>query len=237
MFPFSSEIQVNKNLFSATDIIDLLWSQLTEARQNRIDSVIVQRDFSVSVVLEDIYDRGNASAVMRSAEALGFTDFHLIELTERFKESSRTTAGADKWVEITRWKDTESCLKNLKANGIKIFATSLGPKAKPISEIDFNQNCALVLGNEKSGISQLSQDLADECVILPIRGLVQSYNISVAAALCFYHIYLHKKPQVLTAEQLNVLKAHYILRTLDSATDQIQMSFEKGKIKPLNNRA
>lgn len=223
MFPFPAEIPIEKD-FSVTSaqVLKHIGTLLTKERFEKIQRVVDQRTFSTVLVLENIYDRGNASAVMRSAEALGFAQVHMIELGDKFKESQRVAAGADKWVEVKRWKSTLECVKELKAQGKQIVATHLDHTSKPIGEIDFSKPTALVLGNEKDGISKEMQELADERVIIPMHGFVQSYNISVAGALSLYHIYQDrlmrlKKQGDLTEEQKDILKAVYCLRTLDSA--------------------
>lgn len=223
MFPFSPLLPIDKD-FSVTSaqVLQHIGTLLTKERFQKIEKVVEQRTFSTVLVLENIYDRGNASAVMRSAEALGFAQVHMIELGEKFKESQRVAAGADKWVEVKRWKSTLECVKELKAQGKQIIATHLDQTSKPISAIDFSKPTALVLGNEKDGISKEMQELADERVIIPMHGFVQSYNISVAGALSLYHIYCDRLQRLnkqgdLNSEQKDILKAIYCLRTLDSA--------------------
>jgi len=228
MFPFQSLLSVEGNFrVSHSEILKNIFPLLTPERQKRIEAVVQGRCFSVVAVMENIYDRGNVSAVMRSAEALGFGQTHLIELGEKFKEANRVTAGADKWVEMTRWKSTKACVEALKAEGKQIVATHLDHTSKPISEIDFSKPTALVLGNEKDGISPEMAALADHRVVLPMTGFVQSYNISVAGALSFYHIYQDRLRRQnrhgdLTAEEQEILKAVYALRTLDSAVDVLR---------------
>ena len=190
-------------------------------RQKKIERVAKGRCFDISVVLEGIYDRGNISAVMRTAEGLGFSNFHIIETFEKFKNANRVTQGADKWVEAKKWKSTTEAIKYFKDNKIRICVTSL-ESAKPIHEIDFTTPLALVLGNEKDGASQEIMAAADERVIIPMPGFVQSFNISVAGALSLYQIYQNRlqklgKNEDVTPDQIRLLKAQYALRTLDSA--------------------
>lgn len=228
MFPFAEPIHIKNNLSaSSAQVLKHIAPLLTSERLQKIERVVDSRCFSQSIVLENIYDRGNASAVMRSAEALGLTSVHLIELSEKLKESQRTTAGADKWVEVTRWKSTADCVQELKKQGKQIVVTHLSAQSKPIAEIDFSKPTALVLGNEKDGASPEMVKAADHCVILPMVGFVQSYNISVAAALCFYHLYQDRLRRLgqhsdLSPEQKNILKAIYCLRTQDSAAEYLQ---------------
>jgi tRNA (guanosine-2'-O-)-methyltransferase len=188
------------------------------------------------VVLESIYDRGNVSAVMRSAEGLGFGNFHVIETQEKFKESQRVTQGADKWVEVKKWKKTADCVKSLKDQGFKICVTHLDEKSKPLHEIDFSQKTALVLGNEKDGVSAEMIAAADERIIIPMTGFVQSFNISVAGALSLYHISQDRLKKRGTNASLNeteqgILRALYYLRTQDSAVQFLEELFARGTLK------
>jgi tRNA (guanosine-2'-O-)-methyltransferase len=237
LFPFSQKYQA---LDSKGKILgEIPWDEvyqeifplLTEDRQAKINKVIKERSFSTLVVLENIYDRGNASAVMRSAEALGYTLFNSIEPGEKFKESQRTTAGADKWVELTRWKDSKSCIQHIKNQNVQLVVTSLQPQSKPISEVDFSKPTALVLGNEKEGASPEMIAAADHCVILPMVGFTQSYNISVAGALCFYHIFQDRMRRLgkagdLSDQQQKILAAEYALRTIPSAQDILKRKLQ-----------
>lgn len=222
MFPLKNPIEYQPGHFAdVSEIEKHIWPLLTSDRQSKIERVAAHRCFDISVVLEGIYDRGNTSAVMRTAEGLGFSNFHVIETFEKFKNANRVTQGADKWVEVKKWKSTQDCIQHLKHNRIRICVTSL-EASQPLHEIDFSTPLALVLGNEKDGVSPEMLEAADERVIIPMPGFVQSFNISVAGALCLYQIYqsrLHKlgRCEDVTPEQIRILKATYALRTLDSA--------------------
>lgn len=210
----------SRRLFSAADVLRHLSSRLTSERWARIQQVVAARTCDVTPVLENIYDRGNTSAVFRSAEAMGFQNMHLIELGEKFKEANRVTAGADKWLDVVRWKDTRSCVLSLKEQGYQVLATHLDARAKPLAEMDLTKPTAIVFGNEKDGISTEMQALADQTVILPMRGFVQSYNISVAAAIAFQTISSARDRAgmlgTLTEVERRILEAHFCLRTLDN---------------------
>lgn len=231
MFPFSTEIALDNNrppqkTANYRQIIEHVWPLLTPERQQKIERVLDGRTYNNVVVLEGIYDRGNASAVMRSAEAFGLAQVHMIELDDKFKESQRTTAGADKWVELTKWKSTKECVAELKRQGKQIVVTHLDTTSKPIAEVDFSKPSALVLGNEKNGVSQEMIEAADHRVIIPMEGFVQSFNISVAGALCFYQMYLSRLARLgrqgdLSQEQKDILKAVYASRTMDSTAEII----------------
>lgn len=225
MFPFHETIQVSAHFQEDyKNVLEHVWPLLTPERRAKVEAVLPGRCFSNVLVLENIYDRGNASAVMRSSEAMGFSMVHMIELGEKFKESQRTTAGADKWVEVKKWKTTTDCVQALKDQGKQIIVTHLAADSKPISQIDFSKPSALVLGNEKNGVSQEMIEAADHRVIIPMSGFVQSYNISVAGALCLYQMYLSRNQKLgqvgdLSLKQQQILKAIYAARTLDSSEE------------------
>lgn len=226
-FPHPAKFKIGSRELSAQQVIDVLSEFLTPERQAKVAKVVEERTYAVVPVLEDIYDRGNTSAVLRSAEAMGFQAAHIIELGEKFKSSNRVTSGADKWLDVVKWKSTRECVEHLKSKGYRVLATHLDAKAKPIEQIDFSTPVAWVLGNEKEGISKEMQELADETVIIPMNGFVQSFNISVAGAISFYHIHrerirLFGKNGDLTDEQKLILKAQFYLRTPDSPEQLIE---------------
>jgi tRNA (guanosine-2'-O-)-methyltransferase len=224
MFPIEDTfIYAKGKSAKAAQVLEHVFPLLTPERQKKIVQVTSERCFDISVVLENIYDRGNTSAVMRTGEGLGFANFHVIETFDKFKESNRVTQGADKWVEVKKWKSSAEAIAYFKKNKIRICVTSL-EASKPIHEVDFSTPLALVLGNEKNGISKEMLEAADERVIIPMPGFVQSFNISVACALSLYQIYLNRlqklgKNSDVTSEQIELLKAQYALRTLDSGVD------------------
>jgi tRNA (guanosine-2'-O-)-methyltransferase len=231
MFPYGPEIQLNPHLsVHHSVILEQIGPLLTSQRRSRIDEVVEHRNFSTAVVLEGIYDRGNVSAVMRTAEGLGFANFHVIETQERFKEANRVTQGADKWVEVKKWKTTKDAVKTIKDQGYQLVVTTL-EASKPIEQVDFTVPTALVLGNEKDGASQEMIAAADQRIIIPMNGFVQSFNISVAGAVSLYHIYRQRIDRLgrngdLSEEQKQILKALYYLRTQDSAPDVLERFLE-----------
>lgn len=225
MFTFGEYLPLDPALkVHYEDVLEYVWPLLTPERKTKIESVVRQRSFSVVTVLENIYDRGNSSAVMRTAEAFGFPLIHMIETGEKFKEANRVTAGADKWMEVSRWKNSKDCVLGLQKNGFQVLATHLDSTSKDIRDLDLTQPTAIVLGNEKDGISQEMISLADHRVIIPMSGFVQSFNISVAGALCLSLIRDQRQKKYgecaeLDECQMQILKAEYALRTLDSAKE------------------
>jgi tRNA (guanosine-2'-O-)-methyltransferase len=217
-FPHSGIFHTGEREATAAEILELVAPFLTPERQARIQQTVELRTCNVVPVLENIYDRGNISAVLRSAEALGYQCAHVIELSERFKNANRVSKGADKWLDVHRWKSTLECTQELKRQGFQILATHLDANAKPIGEMDFSRPTAIVFGNEKDGISAEMAREADHTVIIPMHGFVQSFNISVAAAIAFYHIFMERnrllgKHGDLSEVEKNILRAEFSLRS------------------------
>jgi len=203
---------------SVDSIEEHLWPRLTEPRRGRIETVVEGRTLHVMPVVEGLYDRGNISAVMRSAEAFGFLGFHIIETSERFKEANRVTRGAEKWLCTDKSLSTASAVETLRSRGYRIYATHLDASAKPLLSVDLSKPFALVFGNEKDGISKEMAKSADERVILPMQGFVQSFNISVAAAVAFSMVNqaAGRSFGSLSSVQRRILRAHYTLCTLEN---------------------
>jgi tRNA (guanosine-2'-O-)-methyltransferase len=158
------------------EVIEKIEPLLTEERISRIEQVLNGRCSQFCLVMENIYDRGNVSAVLRSAESFGFFACHLIEKKEAtFKASARVTKGAEKWMHIEKFETATESVNRLKADGFQVFATDL-EAAKPIHEVDFSKPTALVLGNEKQGISEEMRRACDGSVIIPMAGFSQSFK-------------------------------------------------------------
>ncbi|MBK7843268.1 MAG: RNA methyltransferase [Bdellovibrionales bacterium] len=207
--------------YTAAELWQILGSRLTVERQQRILEVCRRRSQALVPVLENIYDRGNISAVMRSAEAFGFYRFQIIDVANaKFKAANRVTKGSDKWLQVEPFSDVESCVQRLKGRGYKIYATHLEASVS-IEEIDFTQPSAVVFGNEKEGVSKQMLDLVDGRFVLPMLGFSQSFNISVAASLTFSYVhYAQKKaqggPAFLSEREQQILAANYALRSFDN---------------------
>jgi tRNA (guanosine-2'-O-)-methyltransferase len=232
-FPHSKTLKVGSLEITSSQVLELAGPFLTEERLARIKTVVSQRTYSIVPVLENIYDRGNVSAVMRSSEALGLQAVHVVELSERFKSANRVTQGADKWLDVTRWQSSKECAQNLKARGYKIYATHLDA-AVPIGDIDWSQPSAIVFGNEKDGVSPEMLKLCDQAVIIPMLGFVQSFNISVAAAISLYHIYQDRLNRLghhgdLTEEEQHILMALYCIRSAKNPERLLKRLLEQKK--------
>jgi tRNA (guanosine-2'-O-)-methyltransferase len=231
-FPYEKSLRVGSLEVTPAQILELAAPFLTGERRAKIEKVVASRTYSIVPVLENIYDRGNISAVMRSSEALGMQSVHVIEISEKFKSANRVTQGADKWLDVTRWKTSRECALDLKSRGYKIYATHL-EAAVPIGEIDWSQPSAIVFGNEKDGVSKEMLELCDQAVIIPMLGFVQSFNISVAAAISLYHIYQDRLKRLghhgdLSEEEKQTLNALYCIRSAKNPERLLKRLIETG---------
>lgn len=220
-FPHSEPFNIGGREFSAAEVIEALAPYLTEHRQEKIARVVRQRTYTVTPVLEGLYDRGNVSAVIRSAEAMGFQSVHVIETAAKFKEANRVTQGAEKWLDVIRWRSTAACVERLRQGGYRILAAHVD-KAEPIDAYDFSEPAAIVFGNEHEGLSEEVLDTADGRLMIPMSGFTRSFNISVAAALILYHVRSRREAKLgaqgdLTEDEQRCLTAAYYLRCVKYA--------------------
>lgn len=219
--PHLEPLHIDGEYFSHAEIIKVLGPLVSVARRKRINTTLDNRTYTVTPVMEGLYDRGNVSAVLRSGEALGYQSAHIIQTSPNFKKAKRVTQGAEKWLDMHVWESTAECIHSLKAQGYKILATSLDDQPRPMAEINFTEPSALVFGNEKDGVSPELLSLADERVAIPMLGFSQSFNISVAAALSFYHAYQDRVSRQgyhgdLTTAEREALTATYYFRSVGS---------------------
>jgi len=166
------------------DLLTYLEEFLTCARIQRFKEVLEQRTNYITVAVEDVYQLHNTSAVLRSCDAFGVQEVHLVE--DRFgKRLDKNIAmGAEQWVDIYRHKSTENCIAALRKKGYQIIATV--PHGACTSLIDFklSKPTALIFGTEKDGLSEAVMQNADGYLTIPMSGFTESLNISVAAAIC-----------------------------------------------------
>ena len=174
-------------------IIDYLSGFINEDRKQKLEQVLSRRTRYLTVVLEDIYQPQNASAVIRTAECLGLQELHIIENRNEMMVNRDVVQGAAKWIEINRYNEnsdhnTEACLMSLKERGYRIIATTLIETALELPDLPIDDKLALCFGSEELGLSDDAYELADEHMFIPMQGFTQSYNISVSAGICLYQL-------------------------------------------------
>lgn len=159
---------------------------VSEGRWARMAAVLDQRTRFVTVVMDNLYQVHNASAVMRTCEAMGVQDLHLVQRAQGLSLEHGIAMGAEHWMTAKRYhgaSGTEACIATLRDQGYRLVATS--PHAqKSIDDLVLEQPTALLFGEEKPGLSAAMMDAADEQVRLPMVGFTESYNVSVSVALC-----------------------------------------------------
>lgn len=205
----------------------------TEARWEKIEEVARQRTRHITVVVEDIYQPHNASAVLRSCDGFGIQDVHIIENSNEFDASSQVTIGADQWLSIYRHNNpetdnTETCLNRLKVEGYKIIATSPHENDVNLNDLPIADKTALVFGTELEGISDKVKEMADGFVKIPMAGFSESFNISVSAAICLYNLTRRLRNSDvdwnLSEEDMEIIKLEWLKKSI-KAGDQLEQKF------------
>ena len=159
----------------------------TEDRKTRMEKVLQHRQPDLTVIAENIHDPHNVSAILRTADAVGLLDIHLIYTNEIFpKMGEKSSTGIKKWMHLVKHKNAENCVDYLHKNGYTVLATELTKNSKSIYDVDFTKQTAIAMGNEHRGVSEEILELADEVIYIPMFGLAQSLNVSVATAVILY---------------------------------------------------
>lgn len=169
-------------------LIDYLADLVTEERMQTLDRVASLRTRFLTVVLEDIFQPQNASAVLRTCDCFGVQDVHIIENTNEYCINPDVVLGASQWLSIHNYnseQDNTACaLQRLKSQGYRIVATSPHAEEDSLESFDVTeQKTALVFGTELTGISETVREHADAFLKIPMYGFTESFNISVSAAL------------------------------------------------------
>lgn len=159
---------------------------MTPERFKRITEILDKRQPDLTVCMEQVHKTHNLSAIIRTADAVGIHNIHAIYTTESRWLSGGRASGSQKWVKITEQPDTATAIKQFKAQGMQVLATNLSDKAVDYRQIDYTKPTVLVLGQERDGISDTALELADHHVVVPMFGMVESLNVSVAGALIMY---------------------------------------------------
>ena len=155
-------------------------------RYHRTKQVLEKRQPDLTVLTEDVHKPHNLSAIIRTCDAVGILDVHTINTTDEFPTFSQVSQGSDKWVFLHTHPDTETAINDLKGKNFKIYAAHLTDKSVDYRDIDYTQPTAILLGAEKWGVSEKAANLVDGHIIIPMLGMVQSLNVSVAAAVILF---------------------------------------------------
>lgn len=187
MVPFSRK-RFRLSFRLMEELTELLGQMVLPRRMERILRVLDSRFSRVRAVAENLHHRHNMSALLRSCEALGVQHVHAVEKYESFSLSRKVTMGSHKWLTLHRYQDFAACADELKSQGFSIFAAMLSDRAMPVGEIPVDRPVALVFGNELMGVSPEALSRCDGEFVIPMSGFVQSFNVSVAAAVSLYDV-------------------------------------------------
>ena len=167
---------------------------MTPERHHRLTSVLNKRQGDITIVLENVFDPHNISAVMRTCDAVGVQDMYVLntKIPQHEKWGAKSSSSAAKWLTVHQYEDAEECFAELRKHYSKILTTHLSSDAISLHDIDFTQSIALVFGNEHSGVSDEIRAMADGNFIIPQVGIIQSLNISVACAVTLYEAFRQK---------------------------------------------
>jgi tRNA (guanosine-2'-O-)-methyltransferase len=168
---------------------------MTPERTNKLIKVLLRRQANITVVMENVHDPHNISAVMRTCDAVGIQDMYILntKIPRHKKWGSKSSSSAAKWLTVHQYTDTETCFAHLRKNYHRIYATHLSSDAINLYDIDFTKSIALIFGNEHDGVSKQIKDMVDASFMIPQVGIIQSLNISVACAVTIYEAFRQKK--------------------------------------------
>lgn len=167
---------------------------MTPERKQRLTSVLDKRQGNITIVLENVFDPHNISAVMRTADAVGVQDMYILntKIPRHKKWGAKSSSSAAKWLTIHQYDNAAECFSSLRKRYSTILTTHLSSDAVSLHQIDFTKSIALVFGNEHSGVSDEIRALADGNFIIPQVGIIRSLNISVACAVTLYEAFRQK---------------------------------------------
>lgn len=180
---------------------------MTPERKEKLLTVLKKRQTDLTVVLENVFDPHNISAVMRTCDAVGVQEVYVLNTKIPMHKNwgPRSSSSAAKWLTVKQFENAEECFYEVRKKYSKILTTHLSSDAVSLHTIDFTKSIALIFGNEHSGVSEEIRKLADGNFVIPQAGIIRSLNISVACAVTLYEAYRQKN-----------LVGHYDKQKLDN---------------------
>jgi tRNA (guanosine-2'-O-)-methyltransferase len=168
---------------------------MTPEREQRFTQVLSKRQTNITVVLENVFDPHNISAVMRTCDAVGVQEIYVLntKIARHKKWGVKSSSSAAKWITINQFDEVSTCFKDLRKKYDRIYSTHLGEHSMDLYDLDFSSGIALIFGNEHDGVSEEIRNLADGNFIIPQVGIIKSLNISVACAVTLYEAFRQKK--------------------------------------------
>ena len=217
-----------------TKLTTYLEGFVTEKRKNTFKNILLNRTRHFTVVLEDIFQQHNSSAVIRSCDVFGIQDIHIIENKYHSKVSRHVAKGSQKWLNLNNYKEdknnTKDCLTRLKNEGYQIIATSPHNNTCTLHDLDISKKSAFIFGVEKSGVSEEVLINSDEILTIPMVGFTESLNISVAAAIILENLTNKLRNSNyqwrLSEKEQEILYANWLEKSINNV-DEIKNRFFK----------
>jgi tRNA (guanosine-2'-O-)-methyltransferase len=200
-------------------VIEALREVVTAERLARIEQVVSGRTDSLVVVLDQLSDPHNASAVLRSADAFGVQRVHAVVGEHGFRASRGVSKGTHRWLDIVRYETADACARRLKSEGYSIYVAAMGGECSPAGLHEVSR-LAVVFGNEHRGVSLAMRNAADGSFSIPMGGFVESLNVSVAAAITMHTLANDGRPRLIP-ERRRELTARFLMNSVRNAEQVI----------------
>jgi len=185
---------------------------MTPERLERINAMLDKRQPDLTVCMEGLHKAHNLAAVVRTCDAIGISDVHAVWKSDEAEVRGGSAAGSQNWIDVHNYNKTADAITALKAQGMQVLVTNLSDTAVDFREIDYTKPTAIILGQEKFGASKVALELADQDIVIPMVGMVQSLNVSVACSVVLYEA--QRQRQLVGMYDLPRLSAERRQRTL-----------------------
>ena len=211
------------------EVIEVIGRRLSHERKMRIEDVISHRTNKLQVAVEGVNDPHNTAAIIRTADAYGIQNVHIIEGAKKFKSSKKVTQGSHKWVDISVWSTTGVFIEAMRQKKMKVLVAAMVGEIN-VNTMPVDEPTVLVFGNEAEGISKQMFELCDGAFRIPMFGFVESLNVSVAAAVAVSSLRKEGICQVPPPE-LQILKARFYLRAIKAGYDIVMLNRQRSQKK------
>ncbi len=156
---------------------------MTPERHARIRFTLERRQPDLRIITDQVHKPQNVAALVRTCDAVGVANVHMVWPHDYYKPYSGTARGSDRWVDVHRHETMAEAIERVRGLGHAVYAAHLSDRARHFREIDYTRPCALIMGNEKDGVGEEAAAMADDHLVIPMMGMVESFNVSVAAAI------------------------------------------------------
>ena len=216
------------------ELLQHLYQFISDNKRNLFEQNIQYRTRHITLVLEDIFQPHNASAVLRTCDCFGIQDVHIIENKNEYEVNPDVALGSSKWLNLHKYNQTENNTVNtfnsLRKQGYRIVATTPHKNDCSLEDLNLDTKIALVFGTELNGLSQIAIDNADEFVTIPMYGFTESFNISVSAAIILHHLTEKLRNSLLKWELTDIEKTEIKLNWVKNVvkrSDLLEQEFLK----------